>query len=173
MESLTSPLLISTAVTATLTTAAWFAMGAWQSPRKRQLQDSGDRKNSITTGIASIDNGTRCSHNLGASTSQGRQYDYDIIVVGAGVVGSALASTLAREPVSRRVICIERSLEMPDRIIGEFLQPGGVHHTMELGMAGSVISQYRATTLSTGKRLICCCCCCCFIIKLCRVSGGN
>ncbi|KDN52700.1 SE-domain-containing protein [Tilletiaria anomala UBC 951] len=56
---------------------------------------------------------------------------YDMIVVGAGVVGSALASALARS--GRRVALLERDLSHPDRIVGELLQPGGV---MALSMLG-------------------------------------
>ncbi|KAK9910170.1 hypothetical protein M0R45_034143 [Rubus argutus] len=47
----------------------------------------------------------------------------DIIIVGAGVVGSALAYTLGKD--GRGVHVIERDLTEPDRIVGELLQPGG------------------------------------------------
>ncbi|KAF2106053.1 squalene monooxygenase Erg1 [Lophiotrema nucula] len=49
---------------------------------------------------------------------------FDFIVVGAGVAGSAVAVTLARQRYE--VLLLERSLERPDRIVGELLQPGGV-----------------------------------------------
>ncbi|KAL0481785.1 squalene monooxygenase [Acrasis kona] len=57
---------------------------------------------------------------------------YDIIVIGSGVVGSAMASALARD--GRSVLCIERDLNEPDRIVGELLQPGGVEKLHELQM---------------------------------------
>lgn len=44
--------------------------------------------------------------------------------VGAGVLGSALAVTLARQ--GRNVLLLERNLEEPNRIVGELLQPGGM-----------------------------------------------
>ena len=47
----------------------------------------------------------------------------DLIVVGAGVAGSALAFEQGRQ--GRRVLLLERDLSQPDRIVGELLQPGG------------------------------------------------
>ncbi|KAF8406170.1 hypothetical protein HHK36_008250 [Tetracentron sinense] len=60
----------------------------------------------------------------------------DIIIVGAGVAGAALAHTLAKE--GRRVHVIERDLTEPDRIVGELLQPGGYLKLMELGLEDCV-----------------------------------
>ncbi|KAF5733252.1 squalene epoxidase [Tripterygium wilfordii] len=60
----------------------------------------------------------------------------DVIVVGAGVAGSALAYTLAKE--GRRVHVIERDLNEPDRIVGELLQPGGYLKLIELGLEDCV-----------------------------------
>ncbi|XP_027933426.1 squalene epoxidase 3-like isoform X1 [Vigna unguiculata] len=60
----------------------------------------------------------------------------DVIVVGAGVAGSALAYTLAKE--GRRVHVIERDLREPDRIVGELLQPGGYLKLIELGLEDCV-----------------------------------
>ncbi|KAF5731882.1 Squalene monooxygenase [Tripterygium wilfordii] len=56
----------------------------------------------------------------------------DIIIVGAGVAGSALAYTLGKE--GWRVQVIERDLNEPDRIVGELLQPGGYLKLIELGL---------------------------------------
>ncbi|CAA0830994.1 Squalene epoxidase 1, partial [Striga hermonthica] len=58
--------------------------------------------------------------------------DVDIIIVGAGVAGAALACTLGKE--GRRVHVIERDLTEPDRIVGELLQPGGYLKLIELGL---------------------------------------
>ncbi|XP_073122708.1 squalene monooxygenase SE1-like [Henckelia pumila] len=60
----------------------------------------------------------------------------DIIIVGAGVAGAALACTLAKE--GRRVHVIERDLSEPDRIVGELLQPGGYLKLIELGLEDCV-----------------------------------
>lgn len=61
-----------------------------------------------------------------------RQTTFDVAVVGAGVVGSALAYGLARS--GRRVALFERDFGEPDRIVGELLQPGGVRALDQLGM---------------------------------------
>ena len=58
----------------------------------------------------------------------------DVIVVGSGVLGSALAAVLARD--GRRVTVIERDLKEPDRIVGELLQPGGRRALDTLGLGG-------------------------------------
>ncbi|PWN27887.1 SE-domain-containing protein [Jaminaea rosea] len=57
---------------------------------------------------------------------------FDFTIVGAGVVGSALAYSLARS--GRSVVLVERDLSHPDRIVGELLQPGGVKALHWLGM---------------------------------------
>ncbi|KAK4477432.1 hypothetical protein RD792_016653 [Penstemon davidsonii] len=62
--------------------------------------------------------------------------DPDVIIVGAGVAGAALAYTLGKD--GRRVRVIERDLTEPDRIVGELLQPGGYLKLIELGLADCV-----------------------------------
>ena len=58
----------------------------------------------------------------------------EVIIIGSGVLGSALAATLGRE--GRRVVVVERDLKEPDRIVGELLQPGGYRALKELGLQG-------------------------------------
>ncbi|ORY99791.1 squalene epoxidase-domain-containing protein [Lobosporangium transversale] len=58
---------------------------------------------------------------------------FDIIVVGAGVLGSAFATTFAKQ--NKQILLIERDLSEPDRIVGELLQPGGYKALKELGLA--------------------------------------
>lgn len=58
---------------------------------------------------------------------------YDFIIVGAGVVGPALAKGLATK--GKSVLILERDLSEPDRIVGELLQPGGCDLLKKLGMA--------------------------------------
>ncbi|XP_058219685.1 squalene monooxygenase SE1-like [Rhododendron vialii] len=62
--------------------------------------------------------------------------DVDVIIVGAGVAGAALAHTLGKD--GRRVHVIERDLTEPDRIVGELLQPGGYLKLIELGLQDCV-----------------------------------
>lgn len=59
-------------------------------------------------------------------------HDADVVIVGAGVLGSALAVALANQ--GRSVILLEKSLKEPDRIVGELLQPGGVQALETLGL---------------------------------------
>ena len=61
----------------------------------------------------------------------------DIIVVGSGILGSAMAASLAKD--GRKVTIIERDLKEPDRIVGELLQPGGVGALKKLGLEGHYI----------------------------------
>ncbi|KIZ01653.1 squalene monooxygenase [Monoraphidium neglectum] len=57
---------------------------------------------------------------------------WDLIVVGAGVAGSALAFGQAKD--GRRVLLLERDFSQPDRIVGELLQPGGYLMLKRMGL---------------------------------------
>ncbi|KAF7306530.1 SE domain-containing protein [Mycena indigotica] len=63
---------------------------------------------------------------------------FDVLIVGAGVAGCALAHALSTELRSTplRIGLLERSLEEPDRIVGELMQPGGVLALRKLGLEG-------------------------------------
>lgn len=63
---------------------------------------------------------------------------YDVVIVGAGIAGPALAHGLSTLPRTRkpRIALLERSLAEPDRIIGELLQPAGVTALHQLGLEG-------------------------------------
>lgn len=58
----------------------------------------------------------------------------DVVIVGAGVLGSAMAAVLARD--GRKVTVVERDMKEPDRIVGELLQPGGYRALGKLGLEG-------------------------------------
>ncbi|KAJ6626889.1 squalene epoxidase [Mycena sp. CBHHK59/15] len=62
--------------------------------------------------------------------------NYDVLIVGAGVAGSALAHALSTipRPTPLRIAVLERSLDEPDRIVGELMQPGGVIALKKLGL---------------------------------------
>ncbi|XP_077576122.1 squalene monooxygenase [Stigmatopora nigra] len=76
-----------------------------------------------------------CTSQVG-STDLRTDTEPDVVIVGAGVLGSAMAAVLARD--GRRVTVVERDLKEPDRIVGELLQPGGYRALKELGLEGSV-----------------------------------
>jgi len=76
---------------------------------------------------------------MSSNVAQGSSYD--VVIVGAGIAGSALAHALSTSAVAcpsrttpLRVALLERSLAEPDRIVGELLQPGGVAALRALGL---------------------------------------
>lgn len=71
---------------------------------------------------------------VGSPAELGTDAEPDVVIVGAGVLGSAMAAVLARD--GRRVTVVERDLKEPDRIVGELLQPGGYRALKELGLEG-------------------------------------
>lgn len=83
-----------------------------------------------------------CASNSRASPSRLRRSDlslqiasatkYDVAIIGAGVLGSVLAYSLAKS--GRSVLLLERDLNEPDRIVGELLQPGGCIALKKLAM---------------------------------------
>ena len=57
---------------------------------------------------------------------------FDVITVGGGVGGAALAWALAREGI--RVLVLERESEFRDRVRGEGILPWGVNEARDLGI---------------------------------------
>jgi 2-polyprenyl-6-methoxyphenol hydroxylase-like FAD-dependent oxidoreductase len=57
---------------------------------------------------------------------------YDVVTIGGGLGGSALAINLARRGL--RVLVLERTKEFKDRVRGEGMSPWGVAETKELGI---------------------------------------
>lgn len=58
--------------------------------------------------------------------------DFDVVIVGSGVAGGALATRLARDGL--RILMIERTLRHVDRIRGENILPWGVQEATKLGI---------------------------------------
>ena len=56
----------------------------------------------------------------------------DVMIVGAGVAGGALATVLARRSLD--VLVLEKSLVHRDRVRGEFMAPWGVAEAGQLGL---------------------------------------
>nr|AEM89290.1 squalene epoxidase 2 [Eleutherococcus senticosus] len=92
-----------------------------------------NRKREKINGANSTEFGTDSINNTSSGNIAGST---DVIIVGAGVAGSALAYTLAKD--GRRVHVIERDLTEQDRIVGELLQPGGYLKLIELGLEDCV-----------------------------------
>jgi 2-polyprenyl-6-methoxyphenol hydroxylase-like FAD-dependent oxidoreductase len=57
---------------------------------------------------------------------------YDIVVVGGGIAGSALASALA--PAGLSVLVLERQTHYRDKVRGEYMHPWGLAEAMTLGL---------------------------------------
>ncbi|KAL2813313.1 squalene epoxidase-domain-containing protein [Aspergillus cavernicola] len=95
---------------------------------------------SSATAMATLSNGHANGHanalpskSLDAAEHRRRvHHDADIVIVGAGVLGCALAVALGSQ--GRSVLLLEMSLKEPDRIVGELLQPGGVDALEKLGL---------------------------------------
>lgn len=62
--------------------------------------------------------------------------NYDVIIVGGGLAGSALAQALAKS--GRRVLVLEREREFRDRVRGEQMHPWGVSAARALGIYDSL-----------------------------------
>ncbi|KAG2316712.1 hypothetical protein Bca4012_067551 [Brassica carinata] len=86
-----------------------------------------------------------------AATEERRDGGADVIIVGAGVGGSALAYALAKD--GRRVHVIERDMREPVRMMGEFMQPGGRLLLSKLGLQDCLegIDEQIATGLAVYK----------------------
>ncbi|ORX40274.1 squalene epoxidase-domain-containing protein [Kockovaella imperatae] len=85
----------------------------------------------------------------------------EIIVIGAGIAGSALSYALSHS--GRKVLLLERDLSEPDRIVGELLQPGGVNALSKIGLANVLegidatpVEGYTITTGVGGERKVAC-----------------
>ncbi|RIB08525.1 squalene epoxidase-domain-containing protein [Gigaspora rosea] len=59
--------------------------------------------------------------------------EYDLIIIGAGIVGCVAAVAFGKQ--GRKVLLIERDMSEPNRIVGEYLQPGGVVALEKLGLS--------------------------------------
>ncbi|XP_010454707.1 PREDICTED: squalene epoxidase 5-like [Camelina sativa] len=86
-----------------------------------------------------------------AAAEERRDGAADVIIVGAGVGGSALAYALAKD--GRRVHVIERDMREPERMMGEFMQPGGRLMLSKLGLQDCLdgIDAQKATGLAVYK----------------------
>jgi squalene monooxygenase len=65
-----------------------------------------------------------------------KSQEFDVVVVGAGILGSAMATALGKQ--GKKVCLVERDWSEPDRIVGELLQPGGINALRELGLVDAL-----------------------------------
>ncbi|CAN7027543.1 unnamed protein product [Brassica oleracea var. botrytis] len=112
--------------------------------------------NKLDSTTSKIHHDRTVTSTVGSLNVNGGDTVSDVIVVGAGVAGSALAYTLGKD--NRRVHVIERDLSEPDRIVGELLQPGGYLKLLELGIEDCVEEidaqrVYGYALFKNGKRI--------------------
>ncbi|KAM9723114.1 squalene monooxygenase [Menidia menidia] len=105
-------------------------------PVVNQLIPQPATRSSKKTNSSPNKNYLRSNRRRRAAGAESSAADPDVLIVGAGVLGSAMAAVLARD--GRKVTVVERDLKEPDRIVGELLQPGGYRALRELGLEGSV-----------------------------------
>lgn len=63
---------------------------------------------------------------------------YDLVIVGGGIGGCALAAVMAR--AGRSVLLLEKSDQYEDRVRGEWIAPWGVTETKRTGLYGLLMS---------------------------------
>lgn len=61
----------------------------------------------------------------------------DVVIVGGGIAGSALATVLAQDGMD--VLVLERQVTYRDKVRGETMQPWGVAEVMRLGLLGILL----------------------------------
>ncbi|AED93264.1 FAD/NAD(P)-binding oxidoreductase family protein [Arabidopsis thaliana] len=83
-----------------------------------------------------------------AAAEERRDSAADVIIVGAGVGGSALAYSLAKD--GRRVLAIERDMREPERMMGEFMQPGGRLMLSKLGLEANAAAYRKSYMAASG-----------------------
>ena len=64
------------------------------------------------------------------------QAEYDIVTVGGGLGGAAVAVAMAK--AGARVLVVERETRFQDRVRGEFMEPWGVAETRRLGIYDAI-----------------------------------
>ncbi|CDO54503.1 hypothetical protein DV113_003523 [Geotrichum candidum] len=70
------------------------------------------------------------------NTTTDNHSSYDVIIVGAGIIGPTLSVALADQ--GKSVLVVERDLSEPNRIVGELMQPGGLKALKALGFESAI-----------------------------------
>src|SRR5262245_55991617 len=62
---------------------------------------------------------------------------FDVVIIGGGIAGNAVAATLAR--AGKGVLVLERTTVYRDRVLGEYFQPWGVAELRILGLFDTLV----------------------------------
>jgi 2-polyprenyl-6-methoxyphenol hydroxylase-like FAD-dependent oxidoreductase len=95
---------------------------------------------------AAISEGIACGKQS-PGREDGMRGPFDVVVVGGGIAGSALATTLARGGLAVGVL--ERDLQPVDRVRGEFMAPWGVVELKRLGLLDALVKAGGLFTVRT------------------------
>eukprot|EP01130_Rhizamoeba_saxonica_P009262 TRINITY_DN3762_c0_g1_i3.p1 TRINITY_DN3762_c0_g1~~TRINITY_DN3762_c0_g1_i3.p1 ORF type:complete len:455 (-),score=85.88 TRINITY_DN3762_c0_g1_i3:35-1399(-) len=89
-------------------------------------------------GYISLNNISTYYKNNGTPSIIQKEGDPDVIIIGAGIAGCAVAKGLA--DTGKKVVIFEKKLESNiHRMVGEFLQPGGIKALKQLGLEDCIV----------------------------------
>ena len=74
---------------------------------------------------------------------------YDLITIGGGLGGAALAKVMAE--AGARVLVLEREIRFRDRVRGEGMHPWGVNEAKELGLYEPILAKGNQTRFFSLK----------------------
>lgn len=80
------------------------------------------------------------------------QKSYDLVIVGGGLAGTAVATVMARAGAD--VLVLEREREFKDRVRGEFLAPWGLRELRELGLLDAFLEAGAITLPALAGRTL-------------------
>jgi 2-polyprenyl-6-methoxyphenol hydroxylase-like FAD-dependent oxidoreductase len=75
---------------------------------------------------------------MSGSFARGVGRDADVVIIGGGVAGGALATVLARAGMA--VVVLERTAAYQDKVLGEYLVPWGVSEARRLGLYDTMVA---------------------------------
>ena len=75
---------------------------------------------------------------------------FEVVIIGGGIAGNALATVLAR--AGRAVLVLERATVYRDRVRGELFRPWGVAEARQLGLYELAFARRGRSAETTSRR---------------------